>query len=242
MNPHRPRNRRLLTVLALVCAAWGGLHGARAAEPELAFSEMRTFDIFVDGKKSGQSKLSIASYRDGTETVKADAKISVNWLVFNYVYEFHNQEQWRSGVLQELSSNAVDGGEKMSLKVSRTDTGYSIAKSRGKPEAAAEIHFTTNYWRQPPIDPQGRPMAVLDADTGAIYQMKIQPLGQRELTVASQAMMASGFRLEGKLIAELWFDPQGLLVHQTGKEDGHPTEVRLVSIQRPAAAPGAANR
>src|SRR3954452_19152349 len=129
MNPHRPRHWRLLTVFALMCAACSGGQSARAAEPELSFSEVRTFDIFVDGKKSGQSKLSIASYRDGTETVKADAKISVNWLVFNYVYEFHDQEQWRSGVLQELSSNAMDGGEKMSLKVSRTDTGYSIAKS-----------------------------------------------------------------------------------------------------------------
>src|SRR3954467_2347308 len=111
MNLHGPTHRRLYPVLALMCAACSGLHGARAAEPELAFSEIRTFDILVDGKKSGQSKLSIASYRDGTETVKTDAKISVNWLVFNYVYEFHDQEQWRSGLLQELSSNAVDGGE-----------------------------------------------------------------------------------------------------------------------------------
>jgi hypothetical protein len=241
MNALRTAFRRVIIGLA-ICVAYGGSRTAIAVEPEIAFAETRTYDIFVDGKKSGQSKLTIASYRDGTETVKADAKITVNWLVFNYVYEFHDQEQWRSGVLQELTSSAVDGGEKMSLKVTRADRGYSIIKGNEKPETAQEIHFTTNYWRQPPTDPNGRPMAVLDADTGSIYQMKIEPLGQRELKVGGQATMASGFRLQGKLIAELWFDAQGLLIHETGKEDGHPTEVRLVSIQRPAAAPTDPNR
>jgi len=241
MNVFRAVHRRIVIGLAIFLTC-GFTRGSLAAGPELAFAETRTYDIFVDGKKSGQSKLTIASYRDGTETVKADAKISVNWLVFNYVYEFHDQEQWRSGVLHELTSNSVDGGEKLSLKVTRADNGYSIAKGNDKPEAAVEIHFTTNYWRQPPTDPNGRPMAVLDADTGSIYQMKIEPLGQRELKVAGQATMASGFRLQGKLIADLWFDAQGLLIHQTGKEDGHPTEVRLVSIQRPAAVPADAKR
>jgi len=241
MNVSRAVHHRIAIGLAIVLTC-SVIRGALAAEPELAFAETRTYDIFVDGKKSGQSKLTIAGYRDGTETVKADAKITVNWLVFNYVYEFHDQEQWRSGVLQELTSNAVDGGEKLSLKVSRSDGGYSIVKGNEKPEAAAEIHFTTNYWRQPPTDPNGRPMAVLDADTGSIYQMKIEPIGQRELKVAGQATMASGFRLQGKLIADLWFDAQGLLIHQTGKEDGHPTEVRLVSIQRAPAAPADGNR
>src|SRR2546423_1630714 len=98
--------RRLLVLLVIVCAAAGAL---RAAEPELVFSETRTYDVLVDGKNSGQSTLAIASYRDGTETVKADAKITVSWVVFKYVYEFHGQEQWRNGHLEQLTSNAVDG-------------------------------------------------------------------------------------------------------------------------------------
>src|SRR3954453_7794473 len=110
MNVSRAVHHRIAIGLAIVLTC-SVIRGALAAEPELAFAETRTYDIFVDGKKSGQSKLTIAGYRDGTETVKADAKITVNWLVFNYVYEFHDQEQWRSGVLQELTSNAVDGGE-----------------------------------------------------------------------------------------------------------------------------------
>src|SRR5438105_2848792 len=165
--------RRMLVFVWAVSAVCGGV---RAAEPELVFSETRTYDVLVDGKNSGQSTLTIASYRDGTETVKADAKITVSWVVFTYVYEFHGQEQWRSGRLEQLTSNAVDGGQKMSLKVARTDGGYSITKSKGKPDSAADIQFTTNYWRQPPVDSQGRPLSVLDADTGKLYDIKVEPL------------------------------------------------------------------
>src|SRR5437867_3492526 len=116
----------VLVFLGAICAA---LSGPRAAEPDLAFSETRTYDVLVDGKNAGQSTLTIASFRDGTETVKTDAKISVSWLVFSYVYEFHGQEQWRSGRLEQLTSHAIDGGQKMSLQVARKGGGYRITKS-----------------------------------------------------------------------------------------------------------------
>src|SRR5215471_14674172 len=108
-----------------------------AAEPTAVFAETRTYDIIVDGKNSGQSKLTITRYSDGSESVSADAKVTVRWTVFSYVYEFHGKEQWRDGGFEQLESRAVDGGRQLSLSVKRTEGGFSIATAKGSPTAAA---------------------------------------------------------------------------------------------------------
>jgi len=226
----------LLPLLGICCAADGFV---AAAEPAIVFAETRTYDIIVDGKKSGQSTLAITRYSDGSESVNADAKVTVTWAVFSYVYEFHGQEQWSGGRLEQLDSRAVDGGRQLSLSVKRGEGGYSIAKAKGRPTSAADVQFTTNYWREPAAGADAKSFRVLDADNGTLYDEKLERLGQQELTIAGQHVLASAYRLRGKLDVELWFDAQGLLVQQIGKEDGHPTEVRLAAIkQSPQAASG----
>ena len=205
-----------------------------AAEPEVVSAETRTYDILVDGKNSGQSTLTITRYSDGSESVSADAKVTVSWTVFSYVYEFHGKEQWRDGRFEQLESRAVDGGKKLSLSAKRADGGFSITKAKGKPTSAADVQLTTNYWREPAAGADARAITVLDADNGKLYDEKIERLGQQELTIAGQKVLANAYRLKGKLDVELWFDTQGLLVRQVGKEDGHPTEVRLASVQQPS--------
>ena len=110
--------------------------------------------------------------------------------------------------------------------------GFQITKAQGKPSTAADVQLTTNYWREPAAGSDARAITVLDADNGKLYDEKIERLGQKELTVAGQQVTANGYHLKGKLDVELWFDAQGLLVRQSGKEDGHPTEVRLASVQQ----------
>src|SRR5689334_3196647 len=79
---------RWLMAAAMV-AFFGVEDWLAAAEPEVVSAETRTYDIFVDSKNSGQSKLTITRYSDGSESVSADAKVTVSWTVFSYVYEFH---------------------------------------------------------------------------------------------------------------------------------------------------------
>ena len=207
----------------------------QSAEPEVVFAETRTYDIFVDSKKSGQSKLTIARYSDGSETVSADAKVTVRWTVFSYVYEFHGKEQWRDGRFEQLESRAVDGGRQLSLSVNRTEGGFSIATAKGSPTVAGNVQLTTNYWREPAGDADTRTITVLDADNGQLYDETIERLGQQELTIGGQRIAANAYRLKGSLDVELWFDAQGYLVRQVGKEDGHPTELRLAAIQQQAS-------
>src|SRR5439155_22964805 len=119
----------------------------------------------------------------------------------------------------------------------RTDGGFSITRAKGKPSSASDIQLTTNYWRDPAAGAEARAITVLDADNGKLYDEKLERLGQQELTIAGQQVAANGYHLKGKLDVELWFDAQGFLVRQAGKEDGHPTEVTLASIKQTSQAP-----
>jgi len=208
----------------------------RAAGPELIALETRTYDIFVDHKKSGQSTFKLARYGDGTEIVSTDAKLTVSWTVFTYVYEFHGEERWHRGRLDALSTRAVDGGKHLSLAATRTERGLTIRKQSGSPAAIPEVQATTNYWSQPAADPAGSALKILDADNGKVYDAQFQRVGYEDLLVADQRLSCSRCRISGGAEVELWFDSQGLLVRQIGKEDGHHTELRLVSIQQPMAA------
>jgi hypothetical protein len=213
-----------------------------AAEPTVVSAETRTYDIAVDGKKSGQSTLTITRHSDGSESVSAGAKVTVRWTVFTYVYEFHGKEQWRDGRFEQLESRAVDGGKQLSLSVKRSDGGFSIMTAKGKPTLVADVQLTTNYWREPTVGADARAITVLDADNGKLYDEKLERLGQQELTIGGQRVAASAYRLKGKLDVELWFDAQGFLVRQVGEEDGHATEVRLASVQQTAKAPSGKER
>lgn len=224
-----------LLVIALPLVLAGPLT-TRAAGPEVITVETRTYDIFVDHKKSGQSTLHLARYGDGTEVVSTDAKLTVSWTVFTYVYEFHGQERWQRGRLEALSSRAVDGGRHLALAATRTEHGLTIRKLSGSPAAIPEFEATTNYWSQPAADPIGSDLKILDADNGKIYNARYQRVGYEDVPVADQRLACSRCRISGGAEVELWFDSQGLLVRQAGKEDGHHVELRLVSIQQPHGA------
>src|SRR5947209_5049854 len=151
--------RRWICRLRMLAVAAVFLHGVcwlAAAEPMAVSAETRTYDILVDGKNSGQSTLVITRYSDGRESVSADAKVTVSWTVFSYVYEFHGKEQWRDGRFEQLESRAVDGGTKLSLSVKREGGGFSITKAKGKPTSAPDIQLTTNYWREPAASADAR--------------------------------------------------------------------------------------
>src|SRR5262245_26497519 len=232
MNSTRASQFFLIVLLGM---QFVGTNVAAAAEPEVVFAETRTYDIFVDSKKSGQSKLMIARYSDGSESVSADAKVTVRWTVFSYVYEFHGKEQWRDGRFEQLESRAVDGGRQLSLSVKHTETGFIVATAKGSPTSAADVQLTTNYWREPSAGAEARAITVLDADNGQLYDEKIERQGQQELTIGGQRIATNAYRLKGTLDVELWFDAQGYLVRQVGKEDGHPTELRLAAVQQQAS-------
>jgi hypothetical protein len=221
-------------LVAAVATLLCGSQFVVAAMPEVISIETRTFDILIDGNKSGQSTLNITRWSDGTESASTDAKVTVRWTVFSYVYEFHGQEHWQRGRLEQLTSRAVDGGRRLTLSATRDDRGLAIRKSAGEPLHVSDAQLTTNYWRRPAAVPAGAPLTVLDADNGALYEARLDQFGKEDCLAADRRIPCTRFRVQGAVNVELWFDDAGYLVRQVGAEDGHPLELRLVSVQQQA--------
>jgi hypothetical protein len=196
-----------------------------------ALGETRTYEILVDRAVVGQSVVTIAHGADGALIATTDARLSVSWVVFTYVYEFHGQEVWNGGRFERLASRAVDGGKKLSLNVTRSGSGFSIAPAGSRPSTAPEIGMTTNYWLLPrQTGPHGE-ITVADADTGKLQNCRLEQVGEEAVSTAAGPLQCAHYRLVGGVQADLWFDGQGLLVRHTGVEDGHATELRLKSLE-----------
>ena len=220
------------TAVAFVLSASAMCASLSAAGPDVVSSETRTYEIRVDRAAVGQSSLTIARYSDGTEVATTDAKLTVTWTVFKYAYEFHGQERWSQGRLQELSSRAVDGGKRLTLSAVQTERGWRIAKSSGPAALVGDVQLTTNYWKWPRIFAAGGQLSILDADNGKTYNVRCTPAAPEELQIGETRVLCNHFRLTNDIQSELWFDAAGYLVRHLGTEEGHATEVRLLAVPR----------
>ena len=102
----------LLVLLILTCPA----ARARAAD-----TEVREFNIQVDGKQAGQYAMTITRHDDGSETMSGQASVRVKHVLGTYVYTYQGTERWKQGKLQELKSSCNDDG-KRSRRPSRLTT------------------------------------------------------------------------------------------------------------------------
>jgi hypothetical protein len=222
----------LMVAIALALAGKALTGRATLLAADVIATEVRAYDILIDGKPAGQSTLSLERLNDGSEVCTTAAKLTVKWAVFSYVYEFRGREQWHSGGFQQLSSQAVDGGKRLSLEAHRADGGLLVSKSGGKPTAAPLSQLTTNYWRRPAAMTNGAKLTILDADNGRTYDVSASEVGREEFSAGSVRFGADHVCLKGAVTVDLWFDASGYLVRQTGTEDGHATELRLASVQQ----------
>src|SRR4051794_19327841 len=92
----------LLVGLALVLAP-----RAQAAE-----TEVRQFNISVDGKPSGQYTMTITKKDDGVTIIcEAHVKVKVA-LITAYHYDYNAIEEWKDGRVKSLRSRCDDDGKK----------------------------------------------------------------------------------------------------------------------------------
>jgi uncharacterized protein DUF6134 len=211
---------------------------ASATEPDVLSVEQRTYEISVDGAKAGQSACVITTYADGLEVAKTDAKVSVGFAIFTYVYEYHGAEQWRGGRLAKVESRAIDGWKRLSLLVDVQEGGSAVSAQGARPANGPRFEMSTSFWRLPLLpapELTGRKLSVVDADNGKSHQIELQLAGREELAIGAEKSACWKYQVQGTLSAELWYDGQGRLVRQTGVEDGHKTVRQLASVRKSVA-------
>jgi hypothetical protein len=203
-----------------------------AAQPAPREVEYREYEILVDNAPAGTGTLTVADYEEGWVVADSTAKVRVNVLLFNYVYEFSGREVWHDNVFQRIDSRAIDGAKRLSLKGQVTGDSITLEGADGRPRAAQAPALTTNYWRLPPDPLLGKPIAVIDADNGKSLRLQFDERDLVPLTILGKRLDCRHFQVSGDQKADLWYDGIGRLVRQIGTEDGHKTEVRLIGYRR----------
>ncbi len=78
---------------------------------------------------------------------------------------------------------------------------------------------------------------MLEPDTGTVRNVALNFVGLESVSIQGQQISCNHFRVSGEKAAELWFDRENRLVRQQTVEQGCPTEIRLVQMQRSATPP-----
>ena len=81
-------------------------------------TEQRDFEIRVDGKPAGKSRLTIVDKDDGTTRVDASGKVEVKSFGLTvYSYNVTSSETWKAGQIVAMKCSAVEDGKKTEVEL-----------------------------------------------------------------------------------------------------------------------------
>ena len=227
------------TLFAFVClfVAWNPIIGSTAppAAPASAarMSQVREFDILVDGKPAGTHRLSICTQGDVT-TTRVESDVRIDLIVHVYKYKFRATEVWRADGLSQIDLQCEDGGKRTSLTAKLDDANCRVSMN-GRQQVTDRSALTTCYWRLPAAVDQKQAISIFDVETGLAKPGTIEHISRATLKVGDRPMACRHFKVTGSSPADLWFDEQDRLVRQKSVEEGHPIELRLRRIREQAA-------
>jgi hypothetical protein len=216
---------RALVIAISLLPAWCIL-SIHAGEPE-----MREMAIFVDGKRSGESHVTVEQREDGSTQISTTADVAVDALLFRYKFSYRGMEVWKDGKLLKMQSNTNDNGKKISVSAVADSASIQLRVGNKERQVRADV-WTTSYMRYPDLSRCDKTVALLDADSGKEITAKMQLIGKEELVVAGNKMTCEHFRLSGGVTTDLWYDGQKKLVRQESVESGHKLLIELSASKR----------
>jgi YD repeat-containing protein len=196
----------------IVCAllAFGLAAPTRAAE-----TEVRQFNVSVDGKPSGHYTMAFTKESDGSLSIACDAHVKVKVaLITAYHYDFVGKEVWKDGRLQSLSSHCDDDGKKFTVVATAGERGLSVKVNGRERTVRGDVYLTTACCL-PDAKRRDGALPLMEADNGEEINGKFQPVGTH-------------YRLMSHGPHDVWYDAAGRLVRQEWTEDGHKTVLELV--------------
>ena len=212
----------LLVGLALVAAP-------RACAAE---TEVRTFNVSVDGKPSGQYTMTITKGDGGAVSLTCDAHVKVKVLgVTAYHYDFFDIEEWKDGRLQSLRSRCDDDGKKFEVVATAGEKGLSV-KVNGSEKLVRGDAYLTTACCLPDAKRRDGALPLMEADNGEEIDGKIQLVSSGPMNVAGQVVNVTRYRLTSLVAHDVWYDGADRMVRQEWTEDGHKTVLELVSVRK----------
>ena len=225
-----PAARIILVLVSLVLFDSGGTQSCDASEPKVVARHTREFRVSVDGKPRGTQTMVFSRRSDGSETMRGDVEVTVNFVVYKYRSASNGTEVWKDGRLIELASEADFNGDKYVLQGSATKQALHY-EVNGEAQKAPPDVWAASYWREPDAGRVGQKIRLLDADKGRQLTATLERVGPATVTVESTPIIATRYRMRGDVEVDVWYDAQRFIVRQESLESGHKTPLEIVRIR-----------
>ncbi len=164
----RPRQHLVTAALiALLCTA-----------PLSAEARVFDFTVYLDNKEIGRQSFSVED-DGGGKTVQIEAEFNVKLLFFTaYRYRHTNEELWRNGCLQGITSATSDGGEEFFVSGEKRAELLRVTNRDGTETYEGCIRSYV-YWN-PSLLTGTR---LLNSQTGNMDRVSIEHLGEQTIDV-----------------------------------------------------------
>ncbi len=159
------------------------------------------FRVLVDDAEVGTHTFRIALQGDERQ-VEIDARFKVKiWFIDAYNYSHQARERWRDDCLQEIDARTDDNGTKKSVRGVRNGSQFDIDGPNAKETMPACV-MSFAYWN-PTLLKQTR---LLNAQTGELTPVRIEPLGEEVLQVRGAPLSAQRYAIHApEYRIDLWY-------------------------------------
>jgi hypothetical protein len=209
-----------------------GLGALLAGAPPAAAAdtEVRDFNVVVDGSRAGDYHMTVRRQDDGTVTMTNASEVRVKLLgVSFYSYAYRGTEVWKDGRLQRLESSGQENGKPFVVAAVPAGNGLRVTFN-GQEHTARPDVWTMTYWMLPVAGQRNHALPLLGCDNGRGADGFLQYLGKERRTVAGQEQDCTHYRVTGSTPHDIWYDAQERMVRQEWVVDGHRTLLELTRV------------
>ncbi len=150
-----------------------------------------TFSVLLDDRPIGEHRFRIEDNPDG-RVVESVASFDVSVLFLPvFSYRHSNTEMWRDGCLSRIESETDSNGDRYVVNGQREAQAFAVETVEGPRSYTADCLMTFAYWDRKFLNQQ----RLLNAQTGEVVAVDVQPLGSERLTIAGTEVPTEAFRV-----------------------------------------------
>ncbi|SDE10688.1 DUF6134 family protein [Kordiimonas lacus] len=198
------------------------------AWPAHALDALNHYDVLRGGKKIGDHEIRFS--RTGqTLRVVSETRMKVKFLFITaYRYHYRSEEIWHGGVLESVSTEVNDNGERTSTRIEADGGDYVAIDADGSSRRIERAFVTTNHWN----------VGVVAANT--LYNTITGRLNEVAITGTNVAQSPEAFALQvrGDLDIDTRYDVLGNWLGMTfTHDDGSEIEFRCTDCRNTLEIP-----
>jgi hypothetical protein len=192
-------------------------------------SEQRDYEVLVNGRPAGTTRISIAEDKAGVTTTKVEAAVKFSVLFVPHTFTTRTSETWKDGKLVDLDADSTENGVRTVVSV-RTQQSKLAVIVNGASQALLDDTWTASFWKLADKKYHNAKVPILEPDSGNVMFGDLKYVGKDRIVAAGKAIPCYKFRIEGiPTPTDLWYDEHHRLVRQEFTERGQRMVMQLAS-------------